>query len=172
MRVGLRAGAGAAVALALGLVASASASRGADPSSTSDAQQRLADVYARPPLDRLDRPPPHTPLDDLLSRIGDLFSRIPSSFPGALPLLLLVLVGLALLLLLITGIASAVLNFAVAGPLAGFGPSAYQAAVRTVIGAIVGVLVSPITLITSTLYYYDLRIRREAFDLEMLAESL
>lgn len=81
-------------------------------------------------------------------------------------------VWLALLLLLITVIASAVLNLAVAGPLASFGPTAYQLAVRTVIGAIVSVLVTPITLITTTLYYYDLRIRREAFDLEMLAESL
>ena len=38
--------------------------------------------------------------------------------------------------------------------------------------AVAGVLVSPLTLIASTLYYYDLRIRREAFDLDMLAESL
>jgi hypothetical protein len=77
-----------------------------------------------------------------------------------------------LLLLLITGIASAVLTFAVQTPLSSFGSTAYQLTVRTIIGAVIGVLVSPITLIASTLYYYDLRIRREAYDLELLAESL
>ena len=96
MRRGL--GVCAAVALALGLAASASAARRVGPSSPADAQQRLADVYARPPLDRLDRPPPRTPLDDILSRIGDLFSRLPSSFPGALPVLIIVLLALALLI--------------------------------------------------------------------------
>jgi hypothetical protein len=79
---------------------------------------------------------------------------------------------LALLLLLITSLASLALSAAVGAPLTSFGSTEYQVAVRTVISAIVGVVVSPITLIATTLYYYDLRIRREAFDLEMLAESL
>ena len=34
------------------------------------------------------------------------------------------------------------------------------------------VFVAPITYITLTLLYYDLRIRREAFDVEMLASAL
>jgi hypothetical protein len=43
-----------------------------------DAQQRLAAVYARPPLDRLDLPRGSTPLDAIVSRLGDLFSRLQS----------------------------------------------------------------------------------------------
>ncbi|MFN2569095.1 MAG: glycerophosphoryl diester phosphodiesterase membrane domain-containing protein [Candidatus Dormibacteria bacterium] len=42
----------------------------------------------------------------------------------------------------------------------------------SVIGAVVNVFVTPIRLIVVTLLYYDLRIRREAFDIEMLAASL
>ena len=81
-------------------------------------------------------------------------------------------VWLALLLLLITSLATVALSLAVQTPLSSFGSTAYQLTVRTILGAVIGVLVSPITLIATTLYYYDLRIRREAFDLEMLAESL
>ena len=33
-------------------------------------------------------------------------------------------------------------------------------------------MVSPLSLIALTLVYYDLRIRKEAFDIEMLAASL
>ena len=97
MRRGLGAIGGAAVALALARASSARAGPG--PSTASDAQQRLADVYARPPLDRLDRPPPHTPLDDLLTRIGDLFSRLASGVPGGLPIGIAAAVALALLVL-------------------------------------------------------------------------
>jgi hypothetical protein len=38
--------------------------------------------------------------------------------------------------------------------------------------AVTAVFVAPITLVTLTLLYYDLRIRREGFDIEMLAASL
>jgi hypothetical protein len=37
---------------------------------------------------------------------------------------------------------------------------------------IVSVLIQPISFIVVVLLYYDLRIRREAFDIEMLAASL
>jgi hypothetical protein len=40
------------------------------------------------------------------------------------------------------------------------------------VGAVTSVLVSPLILIALTLVYYDLRIRKEAFDIEMLAASL
>jgi hypothetical protein len=40
------------------------------------------------------------------------------------------------------------------------------------VGAVTSVLVSPLSLIALTLVYYDLRIRKEAFDIEMLAASL
>ena len=87
--------AGATAAFALAVASSAGAAPA--PGAASDAQQRLADVYARPPLDRLDRPPPHTPLDDLLARIGDLFSRLASGVPGGLPIGIAAAVALALL---------------------------------------------------------------------------
>lgn len=38
--------------------------------------------------------------------------------------------------------------------------------------AVTAVFIAPITLVTLTLLYYDLRIRREGFDIEMLAASL
>jgi hypothetical protein len=37
---------------------------------------------------------------------------------------------------------------------------------------VTAVFVAPVTLVTLTLLYYDLRIRREGFDIEMLAASL
>jgi hypothetical protein len=40
------------------------------------------------------------------------------------------------------------------------------------ISAVTSVVVSPLSLIALTLVYYDLRIRKEAFDIEMLAASL
>jgi hypothetical protein len=47
-----------------------------------------------------------------------------------------------------------------------------QEAVSQVAQAVVAVFIAPITLVTLTLLYYDLRIRREGFDIEMLAASL
>jgi hypothetical protein len=47
-----------------------------------------------------------------------------------------------------------------------------QQLVSQAAGAVGDVLVSPLSLIALTLLYYDLRIRREAFDIEMLAASL
>ncbi|HYA01307.1 MAG TPA: hypothetical protein VEK76_13310 [Candidatus Binatia bacterium] len=47
-----------------------------------------------------------------------------------------------------------------------------QLMVSSLAGGVVGILTSPFILILLTLVYYDVRIRREAFDLEMLAQSL
>jgi hypothetical protein len=47
-----------------------------------------------------------------------------------------------------------------------------QELVSQAIGAVTSVVVSPLSLIALTLVYYDLRIRKEAFDIEMLAASL
>ena len=47
-----------------------------------------------------------------------------------------------------------------------------QQLVSQAISAITSVVVTPLSLIALTLVYYDLRIRREAFDIEMLAASL
>lgn len=44
--------------------------------------------------------------------------------------------------------------------------------VSSVIGMILGIVAAPIIPIISTLLYYDLRIRKEGFDLEMLNEQL
>jgi hypothetical protein len=47
-----------------------------------------------------------------------------------------------------------------------------QQLVGQAIGGVTTVFVSPLSLIALTLVYYDLRIRKEAFDIEMLAASL
>jgi hypothetical protein len=49
---------------------------------------------------------------------------------------------------------------------------AQRVAAMSAAAAVTSVFVIPIQLIAVTLLYYDLRIRREAFDLEMLAASL
>ncbi len=81
------------------------------------------------------------------------------------------LLGIRLLLLLITGIISGV--FSTLLTLAGAGlDSNGQFILGEVAGAVVAVFVSPITYIAVTLLYYDTRIRKEGFDIEMLARSL
>jgi len=79
--------------------------------------------------------------------------------------------GIRLLVLLITAIISGVLG-ALLG-LAGTGLDVNgRFLVLQVISAFVSVFISPITYITVTLLYYDTRIRKEGFDIEMLAQSL
>jgi hypothetical protein len=41
-----------------------------------------------------------------------------------------------------------------------------------IVGAIVGLLLGPFQIIARTLLYYDLRIRKEGFDLQVMAESI
>jgi hypothetical protein len=77
---------------------------------------------------------------------------------------------LALVVLLQTfvgGLLAVPLQLLVSG--AGMGT---QQLVSQAAGAVGEVLVSPLSLIALALLYYDLRIRREAFDIEMLAASL
>lgn len=46
-----------------------------------------------------------------------------------------------------------------------------QLVIQSVVSALVSVFITPFSLITYTLLYYDLRIRREGFDLEQLARQ-
>jgi hypothetical protein len=79
--------------------------------------------------------------------------------------------GIRILLGIITGIIGAVLGGLLA--LAGAGLDAHgQLVLRQVISAFTGVFIGPITYIAVTLLYYDTRIRKEGFDIEMLAQSL
>ena len=78
---------------------------------------------------------------------------------------------LRVLLGLLTAIVSGVLAYLASLPATTAGPDTQQS-VTQVVSAAVAVFIAPLTLITVTLYYYDQRIRREAFDLEMLAASL
>lgn len=78
-------------------------------------------------------------------------------------------------ILLLLGIIQAIAGAALSLPLnalisaADFGT---QQVVGQVAQAFVSVFITPIGLVTLTLLYYDLRIRREGFDIEMLAASL
>ena len=81
---------------------------------------------------------------------------------------------IALLYLVIT-IVSSVVSTVVAAPvslLVGAAGSISAISAETLAGGLVNILTSPLTLIALTLVYYDIRIRREAFDIEMLAQSL
>ena len=79
--------------------------------------------------------------------------------------------GIRLLLAIIQGIA----GYAIILPVTALSSATSigtQQAIGQVAQAIVAVFIAPITLVTLTLLYYDLRIRREGFDIEMLAASL
>jgi hypothetical protein len=79
--------------------------------------------------------------------------------------------GIRLLIVLITAIISGIVATLLS--LAGSGlDSNGQFLVTEVAGAFASVFVSPITYIAVTLLYYDTRIRKEGFDIEMLARSL
>jgi hypothetical protein len=81
------------------------------------------------------------------------------------------ILGIRILVGLITGIISGLLVSLLA--LAGAGLDVNgQLIVQQAASAVVGVFVGPVTYIAVTLLYYDVRIRKEGFDIEMLAQSL
>ena len=81
------------------------------------------------------------------------------------------MLGIRLLVLLITGLISGVLVALIS--IAGIGLDLNgQLAVRQAASAVAQVFVGPVTYIAVTLLYYDTRIRKEGFDIEMLAQSL
>ena len=81
------------------------------------------------------------------------------------------LFGIRLLLAIITSIIGGLLTALLT--IVGSGLDANgQLIVNSVASAIVAVFIGPITYIAVTLLYYDTRIRKEAFDIEMLAQSL
>ena len=79
--------------------------------------------------------------------------------------------GIRLLVLLITGVLSSIIS----GLLTLFtqvGDVSLQLALSQLAQLLAAVVIQPIVLITVVLLYYDQRIRREAFDIEMLAATL
>jgi hypothetical protein len=54
---------------------------------------------------------------------------------------------------------------------AGVGPLAGRILIVGLVGLIIGVIVRPIQIIAPTLLFYDLKIRKEAFDLEAMAQQ-
>lgn len=79
--------------------------------------------------------------------------------------------GITLLVGLITGILSAAVG-ALLTVVTQFGDQNAHLVLSQLATLIVSVLIQPISFIVVVLLYYDLRIRREAFDIEMLAASL
>lgn len=81
------------------------------------------------------------------------------------------ILGIRLLLILITAIIGGILSTLIT--LAGTSLDANgQFILNQVASAIVAVFIGPVTYIAVTLLYYDTRIRKEGFDIEMLARSL
>jgi amino acid permease len=72
---------------------------------------------------------------------------------------------------LVSGILSGVLT-QLTGLVAGAAPLATRTAIEVLADGVVQIFTSPFILILLTLLYYDIRIRREAFDIEMLAQSI
>ena len=55
----------------------------------------------------------------------------------------------------------------------GFGAGSNPARViQSILGNVVAIVVSPLQTIAITLLYYDFRIRKEGFDLEMLSQAI
>ena len=79
--------------------------------------------------------------------------------------------GILLLLGLITALISGVVGLLLGLPGIGLDANG-QLLLNQVAQAIAAVFVSPLTYIGITLLYYDMRIRKEGFDIEMLAASL
>jgi hypothetical protein len=79
--------------------------------------------------------------------------------------------GITLLVGLITGILSAIVS-ALLSVVTQFGDENVRLILSQLASLIVAVLIQPISFIVVVLLYYDLRIRREAFDIEMLAANL
>jgi hypothetical protein len=76
---------------------------------------------------------------------------------------------------LVIGVVSAILSDilnGVAQLIAGTAPAITRASIQVLTSGIIGIFTSPFILILLTLVYYDIRIRREAFDIEMLARSI
>lgn len=86
-------------------------------------------------------------------------------------LALMVIVGVVVSI--IQGIISAPLAFAVgAGQAKGAEASLVLQAINTIVTAILSTVFAPFTSIVAILLYYDMRIRKEGFDLELLARDL
>jgi hypothetical protein len=79
--------------------------------------------------------------------------------------------GILAVVFLLQAIVGGALSLPIAALTSGLS-AGLQQAIGQVVQAIGSVFVSPLNLIALTLVYYDMRIRREAFDIEMLAASL
>ena len=76
-----------------------------------------------------------------------------------------------IVIVIITAIVNGIVGVALGIP-AAFASGVVALILRQLASVVGTVLVGPITYITVVVLYYDVRIRREAFDLEMLAQSL
>jgi hypothetical protein len=81
------------------------------------------------------------------------------------------IVGILLLLGLLQGIVGTVLSLPLLA-VTSSAPLDVQQMISQGVSAVSAVFVAPVTLVTLTLLYYDLRIRREGFDIEMLTAAL
>ena len=83
--------------------------------------------------------------------------------------------GVTLLVLLYVPLAAITGLFAIAmpqGPGAVFGPASVATVVALAIGGLVQMFIYPLFYCVLTVTYYDLRVRKEGFDLELLASTL
>jgi hypothetical protein len=81
------------------------------------------------------------------------------------------IVGILLVLGLLQAIVGGIVGLPVLALASGLSVDAQQM-ISQAISAVSAIFVAPVTLVTLTLLYYDLRIRREGFDLEMLIAAL
>ncbi|HXA28254.1 MAG TPA: hypothetical protein VN193_05845 [Candidatus Angelobacter sp.] len=81
------------------------------------------------------------------------------------------IVGIMLVLLVLQSIVGVVLSLPVLATTGSLSLDTRQM-ISQAVSAVSAIFVAPVTLVTLTLLYYDLRIRREGFDIEMLTAAL
>jgi hypothetical protein len=80
--------------------------------------------------------------------------------------------GLLIVVWLLVAILTAIPSLAIGGILgSGAGSLSVRLLITGIVGLVIGVLVQPIPIAATTLLFYDLKIRKEAFDLETMVQQ-
>lgn len=80
------------------------------------------------------------------------------------------ILGLQVLLLVLNAVISTLLSVIFVGAL--FGDATVRAALQQIVNVVANIAWAPVQWATFAVLYYDLRVRREAFDLQLAAESM
>ena len=109
---------------------------------------------------------------DALKRSSELMKKN----QGKYMLLLLIMMGLALVIVMCVGIPFGILNFLLLSreqmPAESSLPLLMAAIINFITRILQAVILTPVWMTAMTLFYYDVRVRKEGFDMEMLSNNL